>query len=517
MKNLNKEDEPTDNKIQPLQKTPTSARTKPSLLEAAKQGNPKAIAKLMNRSLQPKGTTAKVALDNDCLQVMLESSQVPATSLAGVIRQGLINLGVKSIKQVKVYGRQIGEEIPDWSQDFELIIPTHSTTSVVSPSPPSANNKDSELKSQQQKVSQPKLAKWKIPVFIGTITVLVIVGVCASLAQLLGIIETFNGRNSNPTSLSQSNLPLPESKQYESELTAASKAIQANPNNHQAWYNKGKVLFNLERHQEALAAYDKAIQINPNYIQAWSERSLVLRRLGRFDEALTSAEKALQINPNFADGWKNRCGALITLQRNQEALSACDKAVELKPDFSQAWYNRGLVLMNLKQYEDSLTSFDKAVQLKPDYDKAWYERGILLRYLQRYEEAVTSYDKAVEINPKFYQAWISRGNALISLQRYEEAITSFEKALQIRNSPAAWYGRGYALYDLGRYEEALACYNKAIQIYPNYADAWYERGLTLEKLGRDKEALRSYNKAIQIESFPQVERAKEKLLRRLGK
>lgn len=73
------------------------------------------------------------------------------------------------------------------------------------------------------------------------------------------------------------------------------------------------------------------------------------------------------------------------------------------------------------------------------------------------------------------------------------------------------------LYDLGRYEEALTCHNKAIQIYHNYADAWYERGLTLEKLGRDKEALRCYNKAIQIESFPEVERAKQKLLRRLGK
>ncbi len=67
MKNLNKEDESTDNKIQLSKKTPTSASTKPSLFEAAKQGSPKAIAKLMNRSLQPKGTTAKVALDKDCL------------------------------------------------------------------------------------------------------------------------------------------------------------------------------------------------------------------------------------------------------------------------------------------------------------------------------------------------------------------------------------------------------------------------------------------------------------------
>lgn len=461
----------------------TSVRTKPSLIEAAKQGNPKAIAKLINRSLQPKGTSAKVALDKDCLQVMLESPQVPAISLVRVIRQGLITLGVESIKQVKVYGRQLGEEIPDWSQEFELTIPTNSMNSVVSPSPTSVNNKTLELKSQQPKLSKLIGTKGKSLIFLAIITATVLACLSYFVLEIIKIIGIFNSSNSNPTSLSQSNLPSPESKQDEPELTAADKAIQANPNNHQAWYSKGKALFNLERHQEALAAYDKALQINPNYIQVWSERSLVLRRLGRVDEALISAEKAIQINPNFADGWKNRCGALVSLQRNQEALSACDKAVQLKPDFPQAWYNRGLVLMNLRRYEDSVSSFDKTVQLKPDY----------------------------------YKAWINRGSVLISLQRYEEAIASFDKAIQIGNIPAAWYSRGTALYYLGRYEEALDSYNKALQIYPNYADVWYERGITLEKLGRDEEALTSYEKSLQIESSPQVERARKNLLRRLGR
>lgn len=46
-------------------------------LELAKQGNPHAIAALMNRQLQPKGITAKATLKDGCLQIMLESTQVP--------------------------------------------------------------------------------------------------------------------------------------------------------------------------------------------------------------------------------------------------------------------------------------------------------------------------------------------------------------------------------------------------------------------------------------------------------
>lgn len=51
--------------------------TQANILELAKQGDVKAIAALMNRQLQPKGITAKVAMNDSCLQIMLESDQLP--------------------------------------------------------------------------------------------------------------------------------------------------------------------------------------------------------------------------------------------------------------------------------------------------------------------------------------------------------------------------------------------------------------------------------------------------------
>ncbi len=51
--------------------------TQPNLLELAKQGDAQAIASVINYLLKPKNITAKVVLKNNCLQVMLESVQVP--------------------------------------------------------------------------------------------------------------------------------------------------------------------------------------------------------------------------------------------------------------------------------------------------------------------------------------------------------------------------------------------------------------------------------------------------------
>jgi hypothetical protein len=99
----------------------TSTASHPTLLDLAKQGNAYAIGALMNRGLQPKGITAKAALLEGCLQIMLESAEVPnQQALVAFVRKGLTSLGAVSIERVMVYGRQTGTNVPAWSQEFGL-------------------------------------------------------------------------------------------------------------------------------------------------------------------------------------------------------------------------------------------------------------------------------------------------------------------------------------------------------------------------------------------------------------
>ena len=90
--------------------------------ELAGQGNPKAIASLLNRSLNPKGITAKVRLRGECLHVLLESEQVQNEyTLIMFIHKKMINLGVEGIiNLVKVSGYHLGSKNPDWTQYIEL-------------------------------------------------------------------------------------------------------------------------------------------------------------------------------------------------------------------------------------------------------------------------------------------------------------------------------------------------------------------------------------------------------------
>ncbi|AFZ12208.1 hypothetical protein Cri9333_1310 [Crinalium epipsammum PCC 9333] len=98
--------------------------TQPSLLELAKQGNPNAIATLLNRSLQTKGITTKATVKNGCLHILVESVNVPKQeAVVTFIHSAIDKLGIVSFEVVKISGRKTGEHIPAWSEDIELIEP----------------------------------------------------------------------------------------------------------------------------------------------------------------------------------------------------------------------------------------------------------------------------------------------------------------------------------------------------------------------------------------------------------
>jgi len=105
----------------------------PNTLQLAKQGDPKAIASLINRQLQPRGITTKASLKDGCLQIMLESASVPKQQVMVTgLRKLIASFDVESIQKVKVYGKQIGEEFPDWNEEFEIDRKTTSTSIAAS-------------------------------------------------------------------------------------------------------------------------------------------------------------------------------------------------------------------------------------------------------------------------------------------------------------------------------------------------------------------------------------------------
>ncbi len=95
------------------------------ILTRAKQGDPTAIAFLINQTLNNIGVKARANIQKNNLHLLLEASQLPdRQTCIRVIHQRMQYLKALSIDFVNIYGRRLGHTIPEWTEVIELHQPT---------------------------------------------------------------------------------------------------------------------------------------------------------------------------------------------------------------------------------------------------------------------------------------------------------------------------------------------------------------------------------------------------------
>ncbi|WP_020479978.1 hypothetical protein [Nodosilinea nodulosa] len=95
--------------------------TPPNVLQLARQGNPDAIAALMNRHLEAQGITAHVVQQENTLQVNLESAQIPnQADLVAYVKKGITGLELAAVHHLIVSGKQTGASTSAWSENLAL-------------------------------------------------------------------------------------------------------------------------------------------------------------------------------------------------------------------------------------------------------------------------------------------------------------------------------------------------------------------------------------------------------------
>jgi Uma2 family endonuclease/regulator of sirC expression with transglutaminase-like and TPR domain len=125
-------------------------------------------------------------------------------------------------------------------------------------------------------------------------------------------------------------------------------------------------LYHLGRYEEAIASYDRALEINSKAHQAWYNRGLALGNLDCHAEAFASFNKALKINPNNHDAWYNRGLELGILGYIEEAIDSFNKALEIKPDEPETWYKKAYCYALQGQVDSTIQSLQKAISLNPN-------------------------------------------------------------------------------------------------------------------------------------------------------
>jgi hypothetical protein len=130
------------------------------------------------------------------------------------------------------------------------------------------------------------------------------------------------------------------------------KAIEINPSDADAYYNRGVVYHGEGQYDQAISDYTKAIEIDPRYANAYNNRGLAYGKgKEQYDKAISDFSKAVEINPRHAEAYNNRGFTYYIKGQHDKAISDYSKALEINPTDGMAYVNRIVAYIEKKEYE----------------------------------------------------------------------------------------------------------------------------------------------------------------------
>ena len=199
---------------------------------------------------------------------------------------------------------------------------------------------------------------------------------------------------------------LDRAKNYKDAVEAFNKSIELNPQNANAYGNRGVAHYKLGDNQQAINDYDKAIELNPQNAVAYYNRGAAYYALGNNQQAIRDRNEAIDLNPQYAEAYSNRGAAHYVLGNNLQAIKDYNKAIALNPRHAIAYYNRGTAYCQMCDNQRAIKDFNKVIELNPQHAGAYYNRGIVYGITGNKQQAIDDYKIAAKLGHKKAQDYL---------------------------------------------------------------------------------------------------------------
>jgi len=130
------------------------------------------------------------------------------------------------------------------------------------------------------------------------------------------------------------------------------------------WFEIAYQFLIAEHWKGALDAFTKAIELNPQDANAYSNRGLACDKLGNYQQAIKDYNKAIKLNPQYATVYINRGIAYAKLGNTKQGIKDFNKTIELNPQNSLAYYNKGIAYAHLGNIKQAIENYKIAARLE---------------------------------------------------------------------------------------------------------------------------------------------------------
>lgn len=223
------------------------------------------------------------------------------------------------------------------------------------------------------------------------------------LTLLVGCATTEEIKENDPVALVKQSIAFIEEGQNDRAISYCNKAIEINPSNAEAYYNRGRAYGRKHQYDKAISNYNQALGINPSYAEAFYNRGRSYHRKHKYDKAISDFNRAIEINPR---------------------------------DWVFMFYtHRGVTYKEKGQYDKAISDFNMAIDINPMYFMAYNNLAWILAtcpddVYRDGVKAVELAEKAVEHDP-IAPRLDTLAAAFAEVGRFEDAIITQEKVIAL--------------------------------------------------------------------------------------
>ena len=216
---------------------------------------------------------------------------------------------------------------------------------------------------------------------------------------------------------------LPFDKGYELAREAATKALELNDRQAEAWNTLSEV--RLKKDFDLAGADDAArhaVELSPGNAEILRMAAYVAMICGRLEEAAALNRRTIELDPLSARNYRSLAIRLRHLNRPEEAEAALKQALEFNPEQAMAHRSLGLLYLDQGEFEAAL-----AEMARESFPKMRIQ-GLALAYhaLGRHQEADETLAKLIEVGSddmayQIAEVYAYRGEADAAFQWLQRA------------------------------------------------------------------------------------------------
>ena len=149
--------------------------------------------------------------------------------------------------------------------------------------------------------------------------------------------------------------------------------------------------------EEAVASYDEAIRLDPEDAEAYFNRGVAYDNPGEYTAAIRDYSKVISLDGTDVEAYLHRADAYVDLEQFEAALQDYEECIRLNPEDSDAYFSRGLTYFRLGQYRAALDDYHQSLSIDSEDAEICAHGALAATLLGLDEEAEEFKDDAVEL------------------------------------------------------------------------------------------------------------------------